>query len=199
MAKIDVSTLDALSIDDNRMIPKKHWPLGFIHSHTHEQFGYCLDNLYDYDIFNNRCQNLLSRNQDVDKASITLDKYMWETFTSYLEESRQLVFDTYREHGVTDCESYFLSLKFMWSTLKKFRGKFFRELDSREDYDKTPLKISVNFLMSRVIRIMASDDYKFSKEAADGRLGKFRTDAAWEASRYLAEETGIIFHAKVTL
>ena len=167
---------------------------------TTDKIGYCLDNLYDYDIFNERCKKALVKNGSVSNPDlVNLDEHMWETFTEYLEDCRSLVFETCKENGVNECESYFLSLKFVWSALKKFRGKFFREVDSREDYDKMPLKISVNFLMHRVRQIMAHDDYSFSVEAADGYLGKFRTDAAWETAKHLAEETGVIFHAKVTL
>ena len=131
---------------------------------------------------------------------IDLDPYVWETISEYIEESRGFVFDTCKERGVNECESYFLSLKFLFSALKKFRNKLFREFNSRTDYDRTPLKISVNHLIHvRLKSIMISDSYKFSKEAANGELGAFRTDSAWAVAEYLAEETGVIFHAKVTL
>jgi len=176
--------------------PKRNWSLKLVDYFTYDKMGFTIADLYNYDIHNSICKNKLSNNGE----SIILDEYMWDEFTSYLEESRILVYDTYREHGVNECESYFLSLKFVWSTLKKFRSKFFKELDSREDYDKTPLKIAVNHLMhKRLAYIMASKDYKFSAKAANSKLGQFKTNAAWEAAKYLAEETGVIFHAKVTL
>ena len=160
----DFSVLNVLDSENDKIMPKKGWSLRFIKVSTQEKYGFCLDNLYDYDIFNKRCKNQLIKNLDIDDPeTISLDEFMWETFTTYLEECRQLVFDTYKENGVNACESYFLSLKFLFSTLKKFRSKFYRELDSREDYDKTPLKIAVNYLMFRVKSIMASEKYRFSR------------------------------------
>lgn len=193
--------LGELSVkEEEGIMPKKFWKLGVISSMTQEQFGYCVDNLYNYDMFNNKCKRDLERieeKQGTDEE--VLDKYMWESLTEYVEDSRVLVYETYLENGVNECESYFLSLKFLWSTLKKLRNKLFSELDSREDYDRTPLKISVNFLIRRIERIMAKEEYSFSKEASDGRLSQFKKEASWEVLRYLVEDAGIIFHAKLTL
>ena len=186
--------------DEDKILPKKFWKVGIISSMTQEKFGYCIDNLYIYDIFNNKCKRDLARIDDKDVVDEeVLDRYMWESLTEYVEESRVLVYETYLENGVNECESYFLSLKFLWSTLKKLRNKLFSELDNREDYDRTPLKISVNFLIRRIERIMAKDEYRFSKEAANGRLSQFKKEASWEVLRYLVEDAGIIFHAKLTL
>lgn len=175
------------------MYPKKKWSLRTINTFTEEKLGFTIINLYSYDVHNTVCKRKLPDSGE-------LDEYMWDELVSYIEQSRKLIYDTCRENNVNVCESYFLSLKFVWSTLKKFRSKFFRELDNREDYDKTMLKIAINHLMyMRLAPMMADKTFKFSAKAADGRLGKFRTDAAWEVARYLAEETGAIFHAKVTI
>jgi len=156
--------------------------------------GYDITDLYKYSKFKNVCRRGLKD----DKSE--LDEFMWEDFTTYIENSRMMVYDTMIENGVNECESYFLSLKFLWSALRKFRGKFFTGVNSRLEYDKMPLKIAINHLMHvRLKNIMATDSYKYSAKAANGSLGQFRKEAAWEVSRYLAEETGTIFHAKITL
>lgn len=188
-----------VGIHVNGITPKPNWSLSFIHSFTQEEIGFRLDSLYNYDTFNDRCKKKLMDNDRQSDDVAELDEHMWSVVTEYIEECRKFIFDTCKEEGVNECEAYFLSLKFVWSALRKFRNKFYRELDNREDYDATPLKIAINFLMFRVKQMMAPESYKFSATAADGRLGQFRKSVAWAAAEYLAEETGVIFHAKVTL
>jgi len=185
-------------IPEQVLKPKHKWNLKMINHITNIMVGHNIESLYDYEIYKNRSKTKLKELKKKDNIT-ELDEYMWSDFTEYLETSRVFVFNTYKEEGVNESESYFLSLKFIWSTLRKFRSKFYRELDNRTDYDSTPLKISINFLMFRIRQMMANESYKFSRKAANGRLGKFRTDCAWETARHLAEETGVIFHAKVTL
>jgi len=188
--------IQEVQIEIDGIHPKRSWSLRLIDYFTHEKMGFTIADLYNYDIYNALCKKRLSDKTDI----VELDKYMWKDFTEHLEKSRIFIYDTIREQDVNECESYFLSLKFTWSTLRKFRSKFFREIDSRNDYDQMPLKIAVNHLMHvRLSPIMAHKKYKFSAKAANGKLGKFRSDAAWETARHLAEETGIIFHAKITL
>lgn len=181
---------------DERLKLKQKWTMPMINTISRKMFGYCIEELYDYGIFKNRCLTKLP-------GADELDEYMWTEFAEYLEETRMFIFNTYMEEGVSECEAYFQSLKFVYSVLKKFRGKFYKEMEgdneNRDDYDATPLKTSVNYLMYRVRHIMAPHAYKFSMAAANERLGNFRTDCAWACAEHLAEETGIIFHAKVTL
>ncbi|MBC8342499.1 MAG: hypothetical protein H8E61_00785 [Bacteroidetes bacterium] len=188
---------NAIEITDIEGIhPKRKWTLRLIDYFTHEKMGFTIAELYDYNTIKGVCERKLTKEGN----ESTLDEYMWEEITKYIEEARVLVYDTYRENDVNECESYFLSLKFLWSTLRKFRSKFFREVDSRDEYDQMPLKIAINHLMHvRLQNIMADKKYKYSAKAADGKLGEFRKNAAWETARYLAEDTGTIFHAKVTL
>lgn len=190
-------------IHSSSLRPKQKWTMPMINTISQKMFGYCIEDLYDYETFNGRCVLRLSSIGPADSPK-ELDQYMWEEFTEYLEESRLFVFNTYVEEGVSECESYFQSLKFLYSVLKKFRGKFYKEFEgenkSREDYDAAPLKTAINYLMHhRLKRIMAPDSYKYSTAAASDQLGNFKTDCAWACAEHLAEETGVIFHAKVTL
>jgi hypothetical protein len=189
-------------IEIGNIMPNPCWSLGFIHSYTFQRFRYCLDDLYDYNKYNNKCINTLASinmigEDEIDKHP--LNEHVWENLSVYIEESRQIVFDTYIENGVNECESYFLSLKFLWSTLKKTRNRLFKELDNREEYDRMPLKISINYLISRINRIMSNPDYTFSKEAASGKLSQFKKDATWVVYNHLVDEMGIIFYAKITM
>lgn len=191
---VELKSTSFKSLNDNKLKLKSKWTVPTINTISRKMFGYCVEELYDYDIFKNRCLAKL-HNPD----SNELDEYMWTEFSDYLEESRLFVFNAYMEEGVNECEAYFQSLKFVFSVLKKFRGKFYKELDNRDDYNATPLRTSVNYLMYRVRHIMAPSAYKFSREASNEQLGNFRTDCAWACAEHLAEETGVIFHAKVTL
>jgi len=191
---VEIHTASFKYANDNRLKPKQKWTMPMINVISNKMFGYCVEELYTYDIFKKRCLEKLP-----DPDSNELDEYMWAEFVEYLEESRLFIFNTYMEEGVSECEAYFQSLKFLFSVLKKFRGKFYKELNNREDYNATPLRTSVNYLMYRVRHIMAPSAYKFSMAAANEQLGNFRTDCAWVCAEHLAEETGIIFHAKVTL
>ena len=185
----------------NGIIPKKGWSLKMIDSETLDKVGFNIHSLYDYETLNNVCKRkLVKQGVVINPDDVDLDVFMWETVVDYVEESRLFVFNTCKEEGVNDCESYFLSLKFIYSALKKFRNRLYREFNNRIDYDKAPLKIATNHLLHvRLDKILVSNRYKFSKEAANGQLGSYRKEAAWAAAQHLAEETGVIFHAKVTL
>lgn len=168
-----------------------------------------LDNIYDYNsIFERVKERQENKMNDMffgavrEEVPVDLDPYLWDEFTTTLENYRQMIEETCKDYGVNEFESMLLSLKFAWSTLKKFRNQMWREFnasDDRTDYNSLPLKEAIGLLIVRFERIMASETYLFSKEAADGRLGAFRKSAAYEAAQLLEEETGAIMHAKITL
>ena len=178
------------------MIIEPDWTLEEVRLAIYEHADFYFEDICDYEYYNDICNR--QHNDDTEDI-ILLDQHMWESFSKILEDNRKLVYDTCIDYGVNECESYFLSIKFLWSALKKFRGKFYRELNNKDDYNKTTLRTAINALIRRLEEVMPDKKYMFSPAAADGELGYFRKQCAWETARYLAEDTGIIFHAKITI
>jgi len=186
---------------DIGIMPNINWSLSHINLVTEEKCKYTIETLYNYEKYNEACKRRFIQQYSVTSVEdVELDNYMWTTITEYLEGNRKFVYDSYIEQGVNECESYFISLKFLQSSLKKFRNMLYREFNNRDDYDRSTLKIALNHLIHvKLDSIMVSPKYKFSKESASDQLGCFRTDAANATAEYLAQETGAIFHAKITL
>lgn len=179
--------------------PDPDWTLDKARESIYKHADFYLEDIYDYNHHDTVCQSRKPKGVDGD---FILDQYMWANFTKTLEDNRLLLYNTCLDYGVGESESYFLSIKFLWSALKKFRSKFFKEMNGKEDkrdYNKTPLRMAIIVLFERIEEIIPDKKYMFSPAAADGELGYFRKQCAWETARYLAEDTGIIFHAKITI
>jgi len=132
----------------------------------------------------------------------TLDQYMWEEWTSKLEESRQFVFDTLLEFGLCEGEAHFLSIKVVASSISKFRLKMFIEFGgakNRKEFEKTALRNAINYLSGRFETMKVSTKYLWTKEAAEEIVTDFCKETAIETANILVEETGAILHAKLML
>ncbi len=187
-------------------IPYKFgWPLSRIRAQTKLIRKYWLDDIYEYAIV---ADQVVDRTEqyDLSTGKITqgeiLDQYMWEEWTSKLEESRQFVFESLLEFGLCEGEAHFLSIKMAVSTISKFRLKMFIEFggaNNKAEFQKTALRNAINYLDGRFQMIKVSDKYLWSKEAVDDIVADFCKAAAFETANILVEETGAILHAKLML
>ena len=195
-----MAVVEQLATDDGIPI-RRGWKLDRIKAYTKLQCKFWLDDVYDYyaaaedvkymtgDPFNNT-------------GGQELDQFIWEEWTNTLEESRQFVFESFLSFGINEVEAHFLSIKFVLSTISKFRVKMFIEFGGekgKEDFRRTALRNAVNFLARRFLQMRVSSKYLWSVEAVDERLGQFRKEAAAETARILVEDVGSVFHAKLTL
>ncbi|KKL92900.1 hypothetical protein LCGC14_1880120, partial [marine sediment metagenome] len=190
------------------------WSMKRVKMATKANCGYWLDDVYDYKDISDQSirKQKATQHYQVGIGALkispspdsfqTLDEDLWNEFTEIIETARKFIFDTCRECGVVETEAHFLTIKCVYNMLTKFRIKFFVTMGGKEnsgDYHKTVLKQAVNILVERFARMAATKDYMFSKEAADGKLSYFLKQASWDIARELAEDTTIMFHAKITL
>lgn len=200
-------TVEDYNVQSNTIhgIPfKLGWSLSRIRASTKMLRHYCIDDIYEYDkaaeqVFKRTQQWNFQTNKPEGEV---LDEYMWEEWTTKLEESRQFVFDTLLEFGLCEGEAYFLSIKMTVSTISKFRLKMFIEFggkDNRKEFEKTALRNAINYLDGRFQMMKVSTEYLWSKEAADDTVTDFCKETAIETANILIEETGAILHAKLML
>lgn len=177
--------------------------------------GYWIDEVYNYNSINNAYSNIKQirksqgyYNKDLKELPV-FDPYMWEEFVETLESGRKFIEKACIDEGINEVESHFLSIKWTINTVTKFRNKFFKSINNetdefglidRKNYDNTALKEVVNILITRLKKIEMPEDYIWSKEVAtNGQLSQFKKEASWEIARELAEDTGVILHAKLML
>ena len=190
------------------------WTLKRVKLATRALHGYTIDGIYDYETLNQYYeQNREVRNHyrfvEDHREMTDFDEAMWDEFVSTFEEARQFIEQTCKDEGVNEVESYFLSIKWSVSTLKKFRNKLFKNIVGnaknsyggldRTEYDQLALKEVLNMLIKRFENISMPKEHRWSKEASNGELSQFRKEASWDIARELAEDTGVILHAKLTL
>jgi len=190
----------------DRGIPYKlGWPLSRIRANTKLRRKCWIDDIYEYAI---AADQVLERTEKYDLITgkttegEILDQYIWEEWTSKLEESRQFVFESLLEFGLCEGEAHFLSIKMMVSTISKFRVRMFVEFggaNNRKEFEKTALRNAINYLDGRFQTMTVSTKYLWSKEAADDIVADFCRAAAFETANILIEETGAILHAKLML
>lgn len=185
---------------------KNGWPMEKIRMLTKIKHGYWFDDIYSYENIKNIAERKTEHENIIHgkplEDSQELDEFLWNEFTSKLEESRQIFHDALIDFGVCEQEAHFLSVKFILSTISKFRLKMWMEFgkeDGRKDYVRTALRNAVNILYRKFEAIKVYDQYLFSKEAVQSEVVEFRKQAALETARLLAEEVGAVLHSKLTL
>lgn len=183
---------------------KEGWTLSRVAAYTKLNCGYWLDQVYDYKEAAQQVKGRTSywNHQTSKMENQELDQYMWEEWTAKLEESRQYVFETLLEFGLEEGEAHFLSIKFVVSTINKFRLQMFIDFggqESKQEFQRTGLRNAINHLSTRFERMKVKKTYMWSKEAADETVNEFYTEAAEETARLLVEETGAVIHAKLML
>ena len=185
---------------------REGWGMKKVRLFTKVKCGYWFDNVYDFDEISMRVRHLL-QNKAYQPGKPTkevqeLDPFLWEEFTGKIEKARQFAYDTFREYGVNEPESHFLSIKFARRIISEFRLQLFIQFGGKEtkkEFENTALRNAINMLDGRFMMMSVYDQYLFSKLAASPELADFRKAAALETAREIIEETGAILHAKLTM